>query len=335
MATHYIADVVVTGTADSPQTINYADLVDVDGTTLESSYASAPVVGILGGDIDQRCYLPSRPGTSSFTIARHTIGAMTASITVLLRIETPEPASAPDGYGRTAITIMTGKLGAILRDPKNIRFPIRLKVEMLNTAQEEMMAQLMQPVWSAGLLFLEQTAESQSLSSDGEFNLKSLDTVPFRGPFGLHPDNGVQLTGGKFCTLMSSAEYKEATRRSFSYNENYPRYRIQETSIFVYPHEDQTIDLRYLRAPATMQQASVNVNCEFIGRLADIIIGLACEEFQNETPAAAGAFAKALKLIRLESLAMPQTRSMEEHFDFLGPEFGDFNRWPDYDDSNL
>ena len=47
MATRYfVKDVDITGTQDSPQTIAYADLTDIDGDTLPTTFSATPFIGI-------------------------------------------------------------------------------------------------------------------------------------------------------------------------------------------------------------------------------------------------------------------------------------------------
>lgn len=58
-----ISDVLITGTPKSPQTINYEDLTDIDGSALPAEFAAAPVI-FRSPQQDRNCFIVAKTATS-------------------------------------------------------------------------------------------------------------------------------------------------------------------------------------------------------------------------------------------------------------------------------
>lgn len=62
-----VADVAVTGTEASPQTINYGDLTDIDGNAVPATFAAAPAIW-RSPQQDRNCYIVEKT-TTYFKVA--------------------------------------------------------------------------------------------------------------------------------------------------------------------------------------------------------------------------------------------------------------------------
>jgi len=62
-----VADVAVTGTEASPQTINYGDLTDIDGDVLPSEFITAPAI-FRSPHQDRNCFIVAKT-TTYFKVA--------------------------------------------------------------------------------------------------------------------------------------------------------------------------------------------------------------------------------------------------------------------------
>ena len=81
---YYVKDVSVTGVSESPQTIAFSSLTDVDGSAVPTTFAAAPYIGLTKKQ-DRGAYITART-TTNFTIALSDIGDLDASCAFDLHI---------------------------------------------------------------------------------------------------------------------------------------------------------------------------------------------------------------------------------------------------------
>ncbi|MFH1319364.1 MAG: hypothetical protein ABII90_01760 [Bacteroidota bacterium] len=87
MAKYIVTGIAVTGTPGSPQTINYGDLVDIDGNAVPATLSGTVSIDIIYKSKDTDVYVTEIAGATSFKIARSNIGDISAGLTIGVVIE--------------------------------------------------------------------------------------------------------------------------------------------------------------------------------------------------------------------------------------------------------
>lgn len=197
--------------------------------------------------------------------------------------------------GRT-VTEMRDLLGIYLEDAdKNEIIPLT-RLQLLNTAQDRVVTLLNRHILDE----LDASELAAALDdTDGYYDFSGLSI------FHNKAIDGIRITDGNFCFKISFNEFIKLENQGFTFTTNDPIYYIRGDYIYVEPFENATtIDIYYQSTPADLS-IDPEVNCSLDDNVADIIIGLACENFVDKTDTAARAFANAWKKIEeLNELAV-------------------------------
>jgi len=197
---------------------------------------------------------------------------------------------SPGITGGMTLDEMSSLLSIYLNDTKEKDFPKKVKVLLLNSAQDRVLSLLNRSV----VTDLDSSALAQALDSDGKFYLITLDYTLYNG---IHGIDGIKLTGGDFSDLITFKEYKWLLDHDRTFQTDDPKHYYRGNYVYVNPHADQTIDIYYRKTPTQMAFGSPNTDCELNGCLHSIIVGLACQDYIDLYPAAARAYQGAILAI--------------------------------------
>jgi len=200
------------------------------------------------------------------------------------------------------ITDMIALLGVYLEDTDKNEYTPAFRVSLLNQAQTKVLIKTNRYIFEE----LDAVALSQSLDSEGSFNLAELSIPVFHNDKGI---DSIKLSGGKFCNRISFSEYRNLVDAGTVFNVDDPIYYIRGKKLYIEPYSNQTIDIYYMREQANMaidSYSDKNVNCELDESIKNIIVGLACETYANKIESANMAYKNAL-----ESIAELNERTME------------------------
>ena len=186
--------------------------------------------------------------------------------------------------GRT-ITEMRDLLDIYLEDAEKQEISPTLKLQLLNTAQDKLVSLLNRYL----LPELDMSSLANALGSSGEYDFSGL---------GVFHNNAfaVKLTDGEFCTKLTFDEYRAIDEEGIVIGTGNPICYVLGNYIYVYPFSGQTIDIYYQKAPTELS-IDPEVNCELADSMADLVIGLACENFIDKTAMALRAYENAMMQI--------------------------------------
>lgn len=275
---YWVKDIVLTGAPATPQIITYDDLVTVGAEEVPALFSPAPEVVPLATDKQLNFYVTESPGTTSCKLAKCDYGYMggdeiLASIMIIGLPVLTEPG--------LSLVEMLDMLGEYLGDPKEKRFFPQIKVEMLNWGQHRACLLLNRHL----IRELDVTVTSEVLDADGNFDITDLTYDIFDGVNGV---DGVKITDSYFCEKISFQEFLRYTQKDKVYDSNHPIYYTRGTEIHVEPNDgtSTTIDIYYKKKPQSMALAPSQadyVSCELGENIQKIILGLAIEDYIDET----------------------------------------------------
>lgn len=288
MSTFRVSNVSITGTAQSPQTIYYSDLIDLNGTRL-SSFDAAPMVNVFPNH-DRRVFLPALPATDRFTVALSNQGDLLAAVTASVRIiETIAVLT------ETNLEEMMGKLSILLHDTNGNEFDPWALCRLLNEGQNRMVNEIMRRRAYGAIPQLVVALESVDLTNDA-LDLTDLNRLPFRWGAGI---KHVKVHGGRPINYYSEQQYWDLKeRRQYIFTSTNAACYCVGRSLKFDPTGLGSIDITYIKQPVQMAvatDADDNTNCEFDMDIQTIIIGLACKDFRRRTFEAMDAYTAAVE----------------------------------------
>jgi hypothetical protein len=288
---HRVSNVSVTGSYDSPQTIYYGNLIDDLGAALNASYANTPIVYVETPNMDAVCQLTATPASTSFSIAKSSFWAIgeTPKVNLIIIVDDGEVTAE-----ESSLQSMIDLLNILLGDPDRDVFTPVLKLEMLNSAQEEMWEVL--PDHLKKTFYVKQTA--LVIDANGEYDIDDLTYEMYDADRDI-----IQIThtDGYPVNKMSRQEARKSEMHLRSYSTSSAFYEIRgDKLVFHGLEEDDTFTIEYYRKPATMLLGSTaddDTVCEFPRQYRAIILGLACHDFIDTVKSAARAYERAASRI--------------------------------------
>lgn len=158
-----------------------------------------------------------------------------------------------------------------------------LWVGQFNQAQDRLIAILKRGI----ITDLQETETARVLGTSGQFNTQSLGQELWRGMEGI---DGIKHTNGNYCRKISFAEHRRYSDYGKEYTPYNPKYYVRGSYIYVLPYDGYTIDIYYIRKPIDMAfattETSSNTDCELDIMFHELIVGLALEDYIDESPAA-------------------------------------------------
>lgn len=307
----YIIDVTLLdedGDSLAPATLSWS-LKDVGGNVVNSREdveidppTSSVTITLTGADLALTANRPAQRILSlsgTYTTALGVEAALTESATFIIA------PLATSTNGRD-LDNMLAMMGVLLGDVDEGMFEPDQKVDMLNQGQNR----TIDLVNKHALPELDEKALAKTLDDNGAFDLATLNYPILGGYAGV---DIVRLTDGQSCRKTSKEEYRRHKDNSKTFNETEPIYYHEGSKIYVLPYENQTIDIHYRHEPAKMILATDsdnNVNCELATRTHDIVIGMAVEDYVDESKPARRAYDRALNMIAHLNQSVTSTDSM-------------------------
>jgi len=210
--------------------------------------------------------------------------------------------------------VMLEKLGLYLGDPYGNKFKPALKLDMLNDATRRFVDEMIYRDCQHRLHELDTSQTDISLSS-GTYNLSGLTTSIYDVEAGI---SQILVDSGKYPSRKISFDYEKNIIEEYDmlFGNSKPRHYIRGTTIYFLPTSCSTMDIHYLKTPTTITES---VACNLDARKHEIIVGLACENFNNKVFDAA--------MIRLEKMAVETGQTDSNIFgDQLADTYGEIEQ---------
>jgi len=225
------------------------------------------------------------------------------------------------GAGSGSVAALIERLSMWFSDPSMDKVGPQVRVALINEAKKKVIA-------AAPRHFLHEldvVFPGLTLDAEGAYDLGLLADSVEHGNLSL---DGVRLTDGKFCRLISFEEWRQAKNRSRTYTERNPVYWRRGSRIYVEP-TGTTIDLHYQRKTEDLylddSDASKNVNCELAEELQDLMVEYAAYwglmyTLQEEKLASAAFQTYQMDLAALTGTATPtdSITNPEDHWNETG-----------------
>jgi len=272
MSEYILSEVTITGTVDSPQTITFADESDKFGRAIPNPFSVAPFVNPAGCNADVFILITETPGVSSFKVAQSNLigSALPSPVTCTFEIITKDA----NEFGTMTLDEMLTLLGIYLEDRNAVEYTSPVKIILLNQAQRTLVSKLGEHI----IIELDEEI-SVTLNSDVEFDLLTLDDVPYRMEQDLLK---VEINGGEICDKITQNKYDIDTINGIDYTDTDPKYVLIGSKIRILDAssvEGDTINLRYKKRYAQFVADTTAGHWETMKQ--EIIVGLACEPFIN------------------------------------------------------
>jgi len=167
---------------------------------------------------------------------------------------------------------MTDYLGMAVNEvnqalPDPYTFNDNLLAKCLNKGQTKALMRISRSF----LIDLDVTVTGKALDGNGAFNLSTLSNPVFQDTLGI---DQIQITGGKFCRIMTFDEYRRLCDMDMTPSANDPICYFRGTSVYVSPYSGNTIDIYYMREPSTIASGA---NCELSEGAQNVLLEYAAE----------------------------------------------------------
>lgn len=304
-----VLDVTITGRPGAAQTINYSDLTPEDGAAFPSAFETNPVISVMYQNKDCKVEFPAIPGTTSFTVYRSNIGDQGGTMIVGLEIVGEVVAVAGN---QMPLEYMLGLLGYYADDKYHDDIPLLLKVQLLNFAQYSLVDTLIEKEATHLISSIEERETNLAWSSSA-FALSGLTNTIYKNADGI---TLLRVTGAAGTPIMriSRNDYAQLQQNQYTYSDTYPMYFEYNSTLYIYPTGmGSNFDIWYIRKPRLMTLGTTveqNIDCELESTLHEIIVGLACKPFIEDSRKASIAYQAA-------SLNLDQMITNTQKSDFL------------------
>lgn len=170
--------------------------------------------------------------------------------------------------GSGSVTKLIERLSVWFSDPDMTSVVPQVRVQLLNEAKRKVLSAVPRHFKHD----LDVVFPILTLDANGAYDLGLLADQVGNGNLSL---DGVRLTGGKFCRLISFSEWRSAINSGTTFTASDPVYYRQGGKICVDPH-DTTIDLHYQRKSEDLvldeTDETRNIDCMLADELQDLMV---------------------------------------------------------------